>query len=165
MNILIIYDSFFGNTERIAREIGRSFSPSEDPRVMKVHQVHPDLLVDLDLLIIGSPTRKFRPSPAITDFLKGLPKNSLEDVEVAAFDTRISLEKIDSPTLRFIVKTGGYAAKSIARRLQRRGGRLVVPPEGFLVKDTEGPLLERELARALVWGEEIQEKLVASEVF
>jgi hypothetical protein len=32
---------------------------------------------------------------------------------------------------------------------------LVVPPEGFYVVDTEGPLLEGELDRAAVWARKL----------
>ena len=49
----------------------------------------------------------------------------------------------------------GYAAKPIADRLQKKGGELVVPPEGFYVADTEGPLLEGELKRAVDWANQI----------
>lgn len=71
---------------------------------------------------------------------------------MAALDTRLSAEDIESPALRFIVKTGGYAAKRIANRLQKSGGELVAPPEGFFVEGTEGPLKDGELERAADWA-------------
>jgi len=70
----------------------------------------------------------------------------------AAFDTRFALESIDSSTVRFIVKTGGYAASTIAKELKKRGGNLVAAPEGFLVTGEKGPLKEGELERAKEWG-------------
>jgi hypothetical protein len=73
-------------------------------------------------------------------------------VRVAAFDTRFKADELDSSGLRFLVKTGGYAAKRIADRLKRAGGSLVVPPEGFYVEDTEGPLKPGELERAADWA-------------
>jgi hypothetical protein len=54
--------------------------------------------------------------------------------------------------LRFLVKVGGYAAPSIAKRLGLAGGRLVVPPEGFAVTGTEGPMKQGELERAAEWA-------------
>jgi hypothetical protein len=36
-----------------------------------------------------------------------------------------------------------------------QSGELVVPPEGFYVSDTEGPLLEGELERAADWTRQI----------
>jgi len=84
-----------------------------------------------------------------------MPSNGLEGVKVAAFDTRLSPSDIESPALRFIVKTGGYAAKRIANRLKRSGGDLITPPEGFFVVGTEGPLKEGELERAADWARRI----------
>ena len=55
----------------------------------------------------------------------------------------------------FFVRLFGYAAKPIADRLQKRGGVLVVPPEGFYVEGTEGPLQEGELERASEWARRI----------
>ena len=53
--------------------------------------------------------------------------------------------------MRFIVKTGGYAAKHIAKTLIRKGGELIAPPEGFLVSDEKGPLVNGEIERATKW--------------
>ncbi|MBK7337274.1 MAG: hypothetical protein IPJ00_14410 [Saprospirales bacterium] len=85
--------------------------------------------------------------------MNGIPSNGLQGLEVAAFDTRIAVADIQSKILRFIVNTGGYAAKSIAKKLVQKGGKLVQAPEGFFVKDKEGPLYEGELERAEMWGE------------
>jgi hypothetical protein len=57
--------------------------------------------------------------------------------------------------LAFFVKIFGYAAQPIADRLQKKGGELAVPPEGFYVGDTEGPLFEGELERAADWAKQI----------
>jgi hypothetical protein len=64
-------------------------------------------------------------------------------------------EDIKSPILRFLVKTGGYAAKSIAKRLEKAGGKLAAPPEGFAVKGTEGPMKQGELERAAEWAKRL----------
>ena len=39
-----------------------------------------------------------------------------------------------------------------AKRLVKKGARLLVPPESFLVTGMEGPLAEGELARAHTWA-------------
>ena len=94
MKALIIYDSYFGNTEQIAQAIGNAFSSKDDVTVLKVVNVKSEHLSKLNLVIVGSPTRKFRPTAAITTFLKRIPDNSLKDVRIAAFDTRIPEEDI-----------------------------------------------------------------------
>jgi len=152
MKVLIVYDSVFGNTEQIARAISDSLGSKENVETLRVNDVRIEKITGLDLLIVGSPTRGFRPTQAITNFLKRISTNGLNGVKVAAFDTRLLLSSIDSSVLRFIVKTGGYAAKSIANRLKKNGGNLTVPPEGFLVTGEEGPLKEGELERAADWA-------------
>ncbi len=155
MKVLIIYDSVFGNTEQIARAMGNALGTKEHVETLQVDEVKIEKIQGLDVLIVGSPTRRFRPTEAITKFLRMLPKSNLKGVKVAAFDTRLSLSTIESSVLRFIVKTGGYAAKSIAKKLKRSGGNLVVPPEGFLVTGEEGPLKDGELERAADWAMQI----------
>lgn len=155
MKVLVIYDSVFGNTERIAQAIGAALARDNDVQILPVGEVKAAYEQGLELLVIGSPTRSFRPTETMTNFLKAMPKNSLKDIRFAAFDTRIALETIDSSALRFIVDKGGYAAKTIAKELEKKGGYLLVPPEGFLVTGEQGPLKEGELERAEKWGEKL----------
>ncbi len=157
MKTLIVYDSFFGNTEQIAQAMGRALGSPEDVEVRRVSQVQPAQLTGLGLLIVGSPTRGFKPSPAIANLLGSIPENGLRGVKVAAFDTRISMSDVKQPVLRFIGRLlpMRYAAPAIAATLQGKGGELIAPPEGFLVKDTEGPLNEGELERAAGWVRQI----------
>lgn len=162
MNALIIYDSVFGNTGEVARTIGDTvlaeLASQGETHTISVGEVTQDQLLACDLLIVGSPTRSFRPTSEISNLLKSLHKNQLSGVWVAAFDTRICLDTIDSSALRFIVDKGGYAASTIAKSLQKKGGHLVADPEGFLVTGEEGPLKDGELKRATNWTKELVKK-------
>ena len=71
----------------------------------------------------------FSPTPAIKTWLKSIAANGLQGVKVAAFDTRIALEDVDSAILNFLVKIFGYAAKPIGDRLTKKGGELMMSPE------------------------------------
>jgi flavodoxin len=148
MKTLIIYDSVFGNTERIAQTIAAAL----ETRAIPVSQADVGQLRGLDLLVVGSPTRGFRPTEGIARLLNGLPKHHLAGVRVAAFDTRIALETIDSKALRFIVDKGGYAASTIAKALEKKGGRLAAQGEGFFVTGEQGPLKGGELECAAAWA-------------
>jgi hypothetical protein len=106
-------------------------------------------------LVIGSPTRGFRPTEGISQLLNALAKDQLVGVGVAAFDTRIDLTTIDSSVFRFIVDKGGYAANTIAKSLEKKGGNLLASPEGFLVTGEQGPLKDGELERATAWAGQI----------
>jgi flavodoxin len=158
MKVLVVYDSVFGNTERVAQAMGDALGSSAEVQTLRVGDAEPEHLTGLGALIVGSPTRAFSATPAIKDWLKSLSPNSLEDVKVAAFDTRISVEDVDSAILKVLVKLFGYAAKPIAERLTGKGGDLSMPPEGFFVKDAEGPLKDGELARAADWARQILPK-------
>ena len=146
MKALIVYDSVYGNMEKIAKAIGGAITG--DVKVLRVSEVNPSELKTIDLFIVGSPTQGGRPTPAIRDFLNKVPEPSLQGINVAAFDTRISTK---------LVGVFGYAAGRIAGNLKGKGGTLVVSPEGFFVKGTEGPLKEGELERAVGWARGILE--------
>lgn len=163
MKILIVYDSVFGNTEKIALEIGKSLLRYGEVRSLKAKDVRPESLEGVDRVIVGSPTRKFRPTPQIVRFLAGLAGDGLKGVKGAAFDTRVDTASIKSPILRFIVNTAGYAAGPIAARMKRAGAEVTIEPAGFCVEGTEGPLKEGELARAARWAERIAEQAGAEQ--
>ncbi|MCL5985448.1 MAG: flavodoxin family protein [Actinobacteria bacterium] len=146
MKVLVVYDSVYGNTEKIAKAVGGAITG--DIKVLRVGEVSPSELKTVDLLIIGSPTQGGKPTPAIQDFLSKISESSLQDINVAAFDTRI-------PTK--FVGIFGYAAGRIANSLKEKGVTLVLPPEGFFVKNTQGPLRDGELERAAGWAKGIVE--------
>jgi flavodoxin len=156
MRTLIIYDSVYGNTEKIAQSICSALGPGEEIGLIRAGEATIGQLSGLNILVVGSPTQRFMATHAINELFKIIPRNSLKGVKVAAFDTRLSLSDIESSVERFAVKVGGYAAKGIANRLKKCGGILIVPPEGFIVKGMEGPLMEGELERAADWANQIK---------
>lgn len=155
MKTIILYESFFGNTQLIAEEIGKSLEKNHEVQVLNIAEINWKNIAKSELLIVGSATRGFRPCPATKLFMKSIPPGGLKGVKVAAFDTRISLAEIESKALRILVKTGGYAAVHIAKALVNKGGILVIPEEGFLVKGEKGPLVTGEQERAASWAEQI----------
>ena len=156
MKAMVVYDSMYGNTEKVAQAIGDALGSPEEVKTLRVSDVKPEQLAGVTLLVVGSPTQRFSPTPATTAFLKGIPKDGLAGVKVAAFDTRITEAEIERiRILAFMVRLFGYAAEPMAKRLEQKGGALAVPPEGFYVGGTEGPLLEGELERAIAWARQI----------
>jgi flavodoxin len=146
MKALIVYDSVYGNTEKIAKAVAEAITPSNEVKVLRVGEANPSELASVNLLIVGSPTHAGRPVPAVQDFLKKVPELSLKGISVAAFDTRISKK---------IVGVFGYAAGRIAGNLKKKGGTLIASPEGFFVTGGQGPLREGELERAAGWAKGI----------
>jgi flavodoxin I len=141
MKSLIVYDSIYGNTEKIARAVADAITPSGEVKVLQAGEANPPELESTDLLIVGSPTHGGRPTPPVQDFLNKVPK--LQGINVAAFDTRSQSK---------FARVFGNAAGRIARNLEKKGGTLVASPEGFLVTGTKGPLKEGELERAAGWA-------------
>ena len=137
MKALMVYDSVFGNTEKVAQAMAQALAA----QAFRVGDVKPEHLVGLEALIVGSPTRAFSPTPAIKKWLNGLASKSLQGVTVAAFDTRIEVEKVDSAILTFLAKLFGYAAKPIGNKLTKKGGDLFID---FHVYDKEDKLVKNK---------------------
>ncbi len=142
MNALVVYDSQYGNTERIAQAIAEALRASGQARTARVSALGPDELQGIDMLIIGSPTQGWRPTAPIQSFVKSLPVGRMRDVDVTCFDTRFQKPRWMT----------GSAAIIIGKRLHELGIPLIAPPESFFVNANEGPLHTGELERAADWA-------------
>jgi flavodoxin I len=156
MNVLVVFDTQYGNTEQVARAIAAALAPSSSVRLAKADQITKLEVEGIDLLIVGGPTQRQRMSAPLTAVLEATPRGALKGVKVAAFDTRY----------RMSAWLSGSAARRIARHLRKLGGRLVVPPESFFMERDVPPQghkrrheLERlepdEVERATRWAAEI----------
>ncbi len=140
MNALIVYDSQFGNTEKIAKKVAAAIGKS----AKAVHVSKADARLNgVDMLIVASPTQAWRATPAIRSFLEKLP--GLIGIPAAAFDTRFKRTRILT----------GSAARGISKALEKKGAKILMPPESFFVESKKGPLLDGELERAEKWAMEI----------
>ena len=159
MKALIVYDSLYGNTEKIAKAIGDGISG--DVEILPANKVNVSELKGLDLLIAGSPTHGGRPSPTMAELLNKIPANGLKGTKVAAFDTRFE-KSGHGIGLRLLMTVINFAAGRIAEALKKKGGTQVVEPEGFFVEGKEGPLKEGELERAKEWAKGISNRTPSS---
>ncbi|MBN1190152.1 MAG: flavodoxin family protein [Dehalococcoidales bacterium] len=149
MRVLIIVDSVYGNTEKIAGAIAGALTPAHEVKVVSTARADIQELSSYNLVVVGSPTQGGRALKSTQDFLYRVPSVALKNVSVAAFDTRIKTA---------IVKIFGFAAGRIADVLKSKGGTLVAPAQGFFVKGREGPLLDGEIERAAAWAGELIRK-------
>jgi hypothetical protein len=167
MRSLVVYESWFGNTRRIAEEIAAALAHEGQVDLVTVDEPLPPL-ADVDLLVVGGPTHvhglssKRSREGALTQGAQGEPGigvggwiDTLPDgacgPRVAAFDTRAN-----KPFLLV-----GSAARGIARRLRDRGYRLAIEPQSFFVKGAPGPLEEGELDRASEWGRTLANEVMS----
>lgn len=155
MKALVVFDSQYGNTQKIAEAVAIALEGKEKVLAIPVGKVKIENILHKDYLIVGSPTQAFRPTRAITQFLKSIPADGLAGIKVAAFDTRMDIKEVDVKILTFFARIFGFAAKSIAGLLVKKGGVLALPPEGFIVNESEGPLKKGEVERAATWARQI----------
>ncbi|HEV7231654.1 MAG TPA: flavodoxin domain-containing protein [Bacteroidia bacterium] len=145
METLIVYDSNYGNTEKVAKFIEKQFT--NGAKAVSVDKLQESDWTGVKLLIVGSPIHAWRPSEKTSSFIKGLSPDKLKGILVTGFDTRV--KSIFS----------GDAATKIAKGLKLHGARLIASPIGLRVKGKEGPLLKGELHRAVVWTNLIKSNL------
>lgn len=166
MRAVVIYESMFGNTHAIAREIAAGLAGKINVVVLPVGQVGPAEISEADLIVVGGPThvhgmarastRKAAAKQAEQDRGLRLEPDALRDglrewlpslgnrsghALAAAFDTRLAGPPVFT----------GRASTGIGRALRRSGYELMAEPESFLVTK-RNTLRDGELERARAWG-------------
>jgi len=162
MRALVVFESMFGNTEKIAVAIGEGLATQLSVDVVEVGTAPTDIDADTILLVVGGPTHAFgmsRPqtrqdaakqaggevvskSRGIREWLVAVTGSA--PVSAVAFDTRVSRGWVP-----------GSAGRAAQRRLRGKGFGTAGEPTSFYVESTLGPLLEGELSRARQWGERL----------
>jgi flavodoxin len=122
MQAVVVYDSKFGNTERLARVIAEQLGVGEPVPVVAAGAASERDLAGIDLLAVGGPTQGHGISPALRAFLDRIPPEMVRDVPVVTFDTRLSWP---------IRNRRRRPAEEL--RLVKKGAHLVMPPESFVV--------------------------------
>lgn len=169
MRAIVVYESLWGNTEKVARAVADGLESVAPVDVVAVETAPTDL-ENYDLVVVGGPTHAFsmsRPStretavqtqhaPRIIE--RGI-REWLDDVNrvfhpvhAVTFDT-----KVESPRLP------GSAAKAARSDLRSRGFDVSTPSQTFRVHGYEGPLVDGELERAVAWGAELAASLASEE--
>lgn len=175
MNVVIVYESLFGNTRLVAEAIAsgaKEADPVATVRAYTVSELEPEEALDADVVIVGGPTH-----------LLGMSRSSSRRRAFELAGKQASTEAgvttepgAPGPGVREWLKTlpmarprrsaaafdtrlpsplAGGAARGIARRLLRHGYQLAAKPEGFVVEGTQGPLRDGDLDRARAWGAEV----------
>jgi len=174
MRIVVVYESIFGNTHRIAAAIERGARDHASTRLVSVGDRAAEDVAAADIVVLGAPTHAFSLStPAsrhqavvwtrdperdlaldagepVTGIREWLDAHPHLPSYFACFDTRAQSMR------RF----PGSAAKSIDRRL--RSNRLIqlASPRSFYVS-SENALLPGEEDSAYAWGEHLATTSVA----
>lgn len=151
MNILIVYDTVYGNTEKIAKAIYDNVSKIHVVQLKSVDEVIDKDFKTIDFLIMGSPTH----GGWYTDNFKVLFENVdgglFSNVQTVTFDTSTATE--DNRSLyNKLTKMFGNASVRLANQLKSNGAK-VIDTKIFIVEDREGPLRKKEIEHAVEWIE------------
>jgi flavorubredoxin len=171
MQLVVVYESMFGNTKMIAEAIAEGLNEAGEVTVGTVDDLAPEDAREAALIVVGGPTHNrgmAKPdarkvlakrsskhgavlpgSESLRGWLERLPNGR---AEVATFDTRF-----DKPAL--IV---GSAARGAAQRIGDKGYE-VLGSRSFFVRGSGGPLAEGERERAVAWGRELAVKTATLE--
>ncbi|MCL5067364.1 MAG: flavodoxin family protein [Thaumarchaeota archaeon] len=127
---IVIFDSRYGNTEKIARSLEAGLNQAGVETIcVREKEVKLESLKQYDLIAVGAPTEKITASKTIKEFLGKLKNVNLSGRFGFAFDTR------------FGFPLSGSAARFIEKELKRTGLVMVVPRSSALVvsvKEVEG---------------------------
>ncbi|TDU83374.1 hypothetical protein EV138_5838 [Kribbella voronezhensis] len=164
---LVVYESMFGNTERVAAAVRDGLERVVDTELIRVDRCPADLPADVRLLVVGGPTHALSMSRASTradatsqgdvvmpaatgirEWIEALEAGK-ERTVVATFDTRITKVR----------RLPGSAAKAAAKALRKQGFKAITDPSSFYVDESVGPVSDAELARAREWGELVGHEL------
>lgn len=162
MQAVVVYESMFGNTHKVAAAIGRGLSERHDTAVVAVHNAAPELVARAGLLVVGGPTHlhgmsRPRSRDAAVKAAQEDPDLTL-DPDARDADLRAWLSSVPAGAplaaafdTRLPFPMAGRAGRRIAHELRHHGATLLVAPESFCV-DKSHSLLPGEEARAVDWG-------------
>ncbi|MDO9545182.1 MAG: flavodoxin domain-containing protein [Pelolinea sp.] len=142
MKALVIYDTNYGNTKKIAKIVAGKLW--KDTKLISIADLKKKDLKGVEVLIVGCPVIGWNPTDKISQFLTGLKDNELQGVKAASFDTRMKLFFFTD------------AAKKISKELSRAGTTIIARSQDFYVQKVEGPLRAGEKERAIVWAADIK---------
>jgi flavodoxin len=157
MKILILYDSFFGNTEKVAEIFERSLSENHKTDIVKITSNEAFDPKVYDLLIIGSPTRAFSATKPIKEFIKNLESSTIQQTKFLVFETRMDANKVDNKIFTLLDKKIGSASQTIRKLILKKGGIVLKEPKSFFVDDSQGSLSDGENEKADRWVKEIDQ--------
>ena len=151
MKGLVVYDSSYGNTQKIAETIVETLRGSGvEADLFRVNKVKRLTANDYTFLVLGSPTRFGTMSFAMKLFLNKLKSREWMNKLFAAFDTE-NLENIE--------RKEGSAAEKIAEKLREKQMNQLLPVLKAIVSGMKGPLEEGEIERTREYAREMAVQL------
>lgn len=127
MRTCVIFDTRYGNTEKVARVLAKGIQESSvEVLCSNIREVSVEALIQSDLLAIGGPTEFHGASGPMKEFLRKLKQADLRGKYGFAFDTRVNSW------------WSGSAAKLIENTLKASGMEILRPHSSAFVIRTKG---------------------------
>jgi menaquinone-dependent protoporphyrinogen IX oxidase len=156
MKGIVVYDTSYGNTEKIAETIAETLKESGiEVDLFYVKDVKQLRGNDYDFLVLGSPTKFGTMSFAVKFFFGKVKSEEWMNKPFAAFDTE-NPENIERARLE---NKEWSAAEKIAEKLRDKKMSQLLPVLKALVLGQKGPLIEGEIERTKEYARELAVKL------
>jgi len=153
---VVVYDTSFGNTEKVAETIAGTLKESGiEVDLFDVKDVKRLSGKDYDFLVLGSPTKLGTMSFAIRFFLGRVNGEEWVNKPFAAFDTELP----DN-----LANKEWSAAEKIAEKLSEKRMKQLLPVLKAVVLGQKGPLKEGEVERTRDYARELAIKLKEAKV-
>jgi menaquinone-dependent protoporphyrinogen IX oxidase len=144
MKGIVVYDTSYGNTKKIAETIAETLKESGiEVDLFDVKDVKKLSSKDYSFLVLGSPTKFGTMSFAIRFFLGKVKSEEWVNKPFAAFDTE-NPENIEKARVE---KKEWSAAEKIAEKLREKKMNQLLPVLKAAVLGQKGPLVEGEIER------------------
>ena len=156
MKGIVVYDTSYGNTRRIAETIAETLKESGvEADLFYVKKVKKSSAKDYDFLVLGSPTRYGTMSFTVKRFLGKVKSEEWANRPFATFDTE-NPENIEQARIQ---NKEWSAAEKIAVKLREKQMNQLLPVLKAVVFGWKGPLQEGEVERAKEYARELALKL------
>ncbi|MEM3699896.1 MAG: flavodoxin domain-containing protein [Candidatus Bathyarchaeia archaeon] len=150
VKVVIVYESKYGNTKRVAETILESMKKvgGIEVSIEELKEVNLKEVADYDVILIGSPNHMGGPTRGIKGFIDKLGSLHLEGKMFAVFDT-------------YLGKDFEKAVKKMERRISEKVPELkqIAPGLSIKVQGMKSPIVEGELSKCKEFGEKIATQL------
>ena len=148
MKKLVVYDSLYGNTEKIALNIAKLLKC----KAIKVSELNNFDIKQIDLLIIGSPTHAGSSTQNIKNFMNRY--DDLSHLKFGCFSTGV-IKEDKNVFFKTLISILGYASKKMSKTMKNKGAKEILKPIDFFVRDKEGPLIKESINSSEKWIQNI----------
>ncbi|MFX1606986.1 MAG: flavodoxin domain-containing protein [Promethearchaeota archaeon] len=149
--VLVIFDTTYGNTEKLGREIAAAITETgkAECTIIGISEVNSQDFDTFDGVLIGGPIHMFRPAGGLRGAVKNAIKNGLGGKLVGAFET------YQAPG--HAGRAVRYVEEEVAKKVP--DAKLFTPGLAALVDGRKGPLNAAEPAKAKEFGQRFAEEL------